>query len=286
MPLSSDGLLEIQKLFGITSDRTLKDTLGLTAIEQTLTTFNEKLTSIEKTLTDKLTALEKSNTQVLLMIDSDRKKNEKTFNDLREADETLKSQITEKDEQLSTLTSRLSQLERRAAHNEQHGRRWNIEIDGIPNSVSDADLEPIVLDILESIGVHCDSTDIEAAHRLPAKPRTESKPVIVRFCNRKTVDLCWSNKSRLKSIDTFSIRGIENAKIFFNPSLCTYYKELAYNCRLLKKEGQITKVKTDDNGVISIVLLSGATMKIKHHLDLKEKFEGFKSFTFDKIRTK
>ena len=53
----------------------------------------------------------------------------------------------------------------------QHGRKSNIEIDGIPTNVSDdpKQLEIATLKILQAINVVCEPKDIEAIHRLPIK---------------------------------------------------------------------------------------------------------------------
>ena len=282
MPLTTDDIAQIKEAFGIAPDSTLKETLGLTEIQKTLVSFEKKLTEVDNKLSEKLLAVETSNRELTLSIQAVKTHNEKTFAELRSADTNLEQKIESKDAQINVLTNRLHQLERRSAHNEQHGRRWNIEIDGIPVSVDDKDLERVVLDILHGIDVELDSYEIEAVHRLPSKTPQVSKPTIVRFVSRKTVDTIWQNKAKLKTLNVSRIAGLDNnSKVFFNPSLCSYYKELAYNCRKLRNEGIISKVKTDDNGIISIVLLTGGVLKVKHHVDLTDKFPDFRNFTFD-----
>ena len=284
MPLDENDLLQIKAAFGIAEGSTLKETLGLNEIHDSINEFNNKITVLENSLTAKLTAVEKSNGLLTLTIAEDRTANEKSFNDLKAADEKLRDQVQAKDEEIRILTQRLSMIERRSSHNEQHGRRWNIEIDGIPDAVADQDLESAVLDILFAIGVGIERYEIEAVHRLPAARRgNKPKPTIVRFVSRKTAEQCWSKKSNLRTLDVSLFDFLNHdSVIYFNPSLCAYYKELAFNCRKLKKEGKITKVKVDDNGNISIILLTGGTVKVKHHTDLKEKFPN-EQFTFDTV---
>ena len=280
MPLTKHDLEQIKEAFGITDNSSLKESLGLNVLHESITSLDNKLTTLDTKFSEKLSAVETSNNNLTVMIQADRVKNEQCFNELKEADEALDARVIEKDEQIKSLTERLNKLERRSSHNEQHGRRWNIEVNGIPNTVEDADLESVVIDILFNIGVECERSDLEAVHRLPSK--TDNKPTIFRFANRKFVDQCWENKYKLNTLNLSAIPGLErDRKIYFNPSLCTYYKELSYNCRKLKKEGLISKVKIDDNGNISVVLLNGSTFKVKHHTDLQTKFPDFKEFSFD-----
>ena len=67
---------------------------------------------------------------------------------------------------------------------EQYGRRNNIEITGIPDSVPDQNLEEKVVDILNEITVNVSPKDIEACHRVGVS-KNSSKKTIVPFVNRK-----------------------------------------------------------------------------------------------------
>ena len=64
---------------------------------------------------------------------------------------------------------------------DQYSRRNSIEISGIPQSVSDNQLEENVVDILKAIDVNITSNEIEACHCFGKK----KKNVIVRVINRK-----------------------------------------------------------------------------------------------------
>ena len=60
-------------------------------------------------------------------------------------------------------------LERKCAANEQYSRRECLEISGIPDSISDNNLEETVLKIFNETGVTVNSGDIEVCHRLNQK---------------------------------------------------------------------------------------------------------------------
>jgi len=60
----------------------------------------------------------------------------------------------------------------------QYGRRNNMEIAGIPNDITDINLESKVVDIFKQINITINKNDIEACHRLPPpknKPRGNKK---------------------------------------------------------------------------------------------------------------
>ena len=142
-------------------------------------------------------------------------------------------------------------------------------------------MELAVLEILRAINVNCLPADIEAVHRLPSK--SAIKPTIVRFNHRKTVDDINANKNKLKDITSLNmnINGLtEDSKIYINPSLSKYFKNLQYNCRVLKRHGLIKGVKTSDDGVIKIKTLNDEFIKISHESDLINRFDQFANFSF------
>ena len=158
-------------------------------------------------------------------------------------------------------------MEKSVFHNLQHDRKWNVEIDGIPINIGDGvnQLEIAVVKLFNSINVECSSSHIEAIHRLPSK--TEFKPTIVLFENRKIRDAVLKNKSKLKDLASLNldIAGLyANSKIFIRPSLCAYYKTSQYNCRILKRHGLVKQVRTEDDGSIKIKTLQDEFKNKKH----------------------
>ena len=83
---------------------------------------------------------------------------------------------------------------------EQYGRRNNIEVSGIPDSVEDNCLEEKNISLFTSIGIDVKSSDIEACHKI-GKSRSSSKKTIVRFTNKKFSKQVLYNRKKLKSID-------------------------------------------------------------------------------------
>ena len=88
------------------------------------------------------------------------------------------------------ITKRVVMLERSHMSHAQYNKRESIEIDGIPTSVCDKDLENTTLSILAEIGVpDIQPWQVHACHRLKNKKRT-----IIRFSTRKWADMALHNR--------------------------------------------------------------------------------------------
>ena len=85
-------------------------------------------------------------------------------------------------EKVSSLESKVTSLEIDQNKLEQYGRRNNIEVSGIPDSVKENCLEEKIISVFTSVGIEVKSYDIEACQRIE-KSRNCSKKTIVRFSN-------------------------------------------------------------------------------------------------------
>ena len=77
-------------------------------------------------------------------------------------------------------------LKRQCWANEQYSRCECLEISGVPESVTDIDLERKVLKLLEKIDVEVYRDHIEACHWI--KPNAGPKKVIIKMSRRKDAD--------------------------------------------------------------------------------------------------
>ena len=129
-------------------------------------------------------------------------------------------------------------LESKSNSVEQYGRQNNMEINGIPNSISDDNLESTVTNVLsKATNVHVTADDIEACHGI-VKSKANSKKTIVRFINRKHCKCALVNRKKLKSFNSESI-GLPNVKLYFNENLTEYNNTLAFYGHKLKYAGLI-----------------------------------------------
>ena len=81
------------------------------------------------------------------------------------------------------LCDKMKLLERQCWANKQYSRRECLEISGVPESVTDNDLEGKVLKLLEKIDVEVHPDHIEACHWI--KPNAGPKKVITKMPRRK-----------------------------------------------------------------------------------------------------
>ena len=166
-------------------------------------------------------------------------------------------------DKVSNLESKVVSLEINQNMLEQYGRRNNIEVSGIPDSVGDNDLEEKVISVFANVGIDVKSNDIKACHRI-GKSRNSSKKTIVRFTNRKFAKQALYNRKKLKSIGKSTL-GFNN-DVFINENLTPVNNKIAYNCRKLKRQNLILKTYTI-NGTVHIVsnnIKRGKPVKVLH----------------------
>ena len=97
-----------------------------------------------------------------------------------------------------------------------------MEISGVPESVTDNDLEEKVLNLFEKIDVEVHPNNIEAWHW--KKSNAGLKKVIIKMSRRKDADKIRRVKKKLKGLD-LPLIGI-NSSVFINDDLCRYCNNL------------------------------------------------------------
>ena len=123
-----------------------------------------------------------------------------------------------------------------------------LEITGVPDSISNDNLEKTTIKTFDNLDVAKDPSNIEDCHWLKSNG---SKEVIIKFARRKDANLIRKNKNKLKGINLCSI-GINNP-VFINDSFCSYYKI-------------IWQKKTKKFGLVNIFMffwVSNSTLRLK-----------------------
>ena len=126
----------------------------------------------------------------------------------------------------------------------QYNRRPNIEIRNITENINQRDLEPYIIDLLKSINVNVSSYEIVAVHRLGRYVSGKSRPVIVRFINRKAAYIALENQHMLRKNPQYN-------KMFITENLCPIYKNVFNKLYKAKKEKKIANVWTR-NGLVHV----------------------------------
>ena len=124
----------------------------------------------------------------------------------------------------------------------ESGRRNNIEITGIPDSVPDQNLEEKVVDILNEISVNVSPKDIEACHRVGVS-KNSSKKTIVSFIKRKHAKKALISRKNLRESSS------SNCNVFINENLTVKNNEIVFLGTKLERSGHHNKTYTRDGTV-------------------------------------
>ena len=247
----------------------LKDTItdintNLKNINQFLPKYEERFTSIE----DQLKSLKQCTSDFTQQrYDEIQREYEDDTNTYQQPpDSTFERDIRKK----------ILELDERVIECEQYSRRENLVLSGIPESVSQSNLESTVLEILSAAGFReLGPDDISACHRL-AKPRNSRYParVIVRFLSRKPVDFCLNNRKKVQN----DIKSNLNMNIRIFENLCKANEEALRICKWLQ-ENEAIHDHFIRNGYVKIVKTAGGRpFKVRHPEFLRDKFDNIPDF--------
>ena len=176
-----------------------------------------------------------------------------------------------------TLEQRMVNIERTTNKIDQNHRKNNIELDGIPSSVQDADLTDTVVEIFKDITKeNITVKDIEACHRLASKKNP--RPTIVR-ANRNLLDKVRRNKKSLKDIAA-RFNYPQGTHVYVNENLSPSMRSLHFNARKLKKAGIINDTWFS-NAAVRLTLKNGKQLVATHESDLFEVSPSCEEFSFD-----
>ena len=118
--------------------------------------------------------------------------------------EALREENSLLHQKIEKLESRISVLEIDSNKQDQHNRRNHLDIQGIPDSVPDDQLEEKVIEIFNQINVKMNKFNIDDCHRMDKSKKT----TIVRFVNRKNCKAVLGKKFGLN-------RKLDNEKLGF-----------------------------------------------------------------------
>ena len=193
--------------------------------------------------------------------------NEHKLNTIESEITNLKSKVSDNEDIIEQLKEHVYLLEKELTKLNQYGRRENIEITGIPNKISQQNLEVEVLKILKKIGLqHLGHYDIAGCHRVGAKDKNGCRNTIVRFVNRKDSINCLKSKDKVYLCQSM---GYNNLTIIEN--LCPVNKSIYENLSGLQNAGEINKVWTF-NGIVNYKLSNDQNekpIKIFHKYDIQ-----------------
>ena len=137
---------------------------------------------------------------------------------------------------------------------EQHCRRQNLEIKGVP-IVYGEDTNKIVVKVARSLNVDISTDDIPTSHRLPVSTKLEenddstSIPVIVRFVSRDVRNKIYANRKLTRQLDMkkFGLKGTTN--LFINENLTLLRKRLFWKTEQKVREAGYKYIWTSNGNI-------------------------------------
>lgn len=142
--------------------------------------------------------------------------------ELRNKIEELIKINKEKDAKICELNIKVNELE-------QYTRRDTIEIYGVKEQENE-NLQDIVFNISDKIGVEMKAEDIQVVHRNGRKIKEHVKRTIIVKLNRKKAEEIINKRKMLKQIQD------ENGRIFVNEAMSPFYKDLLWKTKSRARE--------------------------------------------------
>jgi len=142
----------------------------------------------------------------------------------------LQNELVEMKNTIAKLNSKLAELETEVDNNNQYSRRHCVLISNIDEK-QDESTDEIILNIAKDSGCSININDIDRSHRNGPKNSTNGKPrdIICKFTNYKAKSNFMKSRKQLR---------LNKSKIFINEQLTPIRRQIAYQCRQLKKDPQ------------------------------------------------
>ena len=233
---------EIVEVSTATNEHILQEISKIRLQNNTITTQNNEIKKDLNELKISFTSMQSNVDQCKSDITEIKKAldfNEKQFEDHKGQQDNIIKSHKEINSRLDKMQNQLNLTQKRLLeetlvrnNNENHSRKINIEISGIP-VLHNENCKDIVAKIAQKFGVPFKSEDIDVAHRLFQKDTSQTPSIIARFKSRSERDLFYSKRSNLKFITVedlgftpVSETSKSRNKIFINESLSIYSKQL------------------------------------------------------------
>ena len=134
----------------------------------------------------------------------------------------------------SKLEQRLVEFECSINNLEQYGKRNNVIISGIPDSLNVNQLKESATEILIDINVNVAGNDVESCHRIDKKDtRISSTKTTICFVNRRYAKQALYNKKKFSQVKKKYIFNPNNNPFFISENLTRMNESLAYQGRKL-----------------------------------------------------
>ena len=164
---------------------------------------------------------------------------------------SLKGELKKRDEEIASLKEKVREQEQALNELEQYSRRNILNVSGLPEKPNEAPVK-VAIDLVKSIGVTLQSSDIDRAHRIgrrqgPASEGGKARPLLIKFVSYQKRDEVWSARKKLMETGT-KTRSSQNTpalKVFISENFTRRNQKLMYTARQLRNEGKLYAVWSD-----------------------------------------
>ena len=163
------------------------------------------------------------------------------FSEALDKIQACESKIIKLESEISVNRSANVALKKQLNRLDQYGRKENLIVTGVPENVQG--LEGKIIKVMNMIDVPIVSNDIVDCH-----PVNRKGNVIVRFGNRKNVDLILKARKKLKDINTALIWG-ENCIHYINRNLTPVNSKLRWLAKGLKNKNILADFGVNNTGI-------------------------------------
>lgn len=210
--------------------------------------------------------------ELILYIAEQEEKNSELLTNMAKEIVSLKVEVTSLKD-VTTIRAgfdtRLIDIERRIALQEQYSRRECIDLVNIPEEIPENELEGTVIEIFKTAGVKVSTRDFHAIHR-----KRNKTTVIAKLVNRRdTIDILRA-KAFVRNFNPETKKRLNlsnDKKIYINENLCPSFSRLMGISNQLFKQKAVTSFYSV-NGLLRLKLLDGSFAAISHIEDLRKLF--------------
>ena len=145
-------------------------------------------------------------------------------------------------------------LEAKLNHLDQYGRRNNLVLSGIPDTVEDKDLESTKPSIHSDIDVTIGPHDDGVCHKIGLSGKNKSKKIIIRLANRRYAKKALINRKKLDSIDNtkYNFDGRSTEKLHHMKQLQDLFPDFVFSSdeeSILNVKHDVVNVSSDSDTV-------------------------------------
>lgn len=185
------------------------------------------------------------------------------FTDLKSTSDKTVQDVDTLQVENARLHREVSVLRGTVAELEQHSRKNNILISGVPVTTRE-DISEILLSIAKQLDIGFDRCDVSAAHRLRGSPDDRRPPgIVVCFVSRATKVMWVAARRQRRSLSAREIhQTFPDTQVYVNEHLTKETREIFNEARKLLKTNKLASVWTSDCRVIVKKSHSGNPVRV------------------------